>query len=178
MRSMSSTTSSSANCASNRTPFPVWRSPIDSTPKPLGFTRSPALNSAAWATAKCAAQLKSCRWRCSSNGSTGMVFSRAFSRSHRTIGLQYFFLALASCLAGLVLSLLMRFHVVHPEREIYGIGAVPPELYLSFLTMHGTLMVFFVLTTAPQAAFGNLFLSPQPGKEKMAVPVLNMISFW
>jgi cytochrome c oxidase subunit 1 len=107
-----------------------------------------------------------------------MVFSRAFSRSHRTIGLQYFFLALASCLAGLVLSLLMRFHVVHPEREIYGIGAVPPELYLSFLTMHGTLMVFFVLTTAPQAAFGNLFLSAQLGTEKMAFPVLNMISFW
>jgi cytochrome c oxidase subunit 1 len=101
-----------------------------------------------------------------------------FSKSHRTIGLQYFFLALGSVLAAVALSLLMRFHTVHPDREIYGIGAVPPELYLSFLTMHGTLMVFFVLTTAPQAAFGNLFLPAQLGTKQMAFPVLNMLSFW
>ncbi len=53
-----------------------------------------------------------------------------------------------------------------------------PELYLSLMTMHGTIMVFFVLTTAPQSGFGNYFLPIQIGAEDMAFPVLNMMSFW
>ncbi len=53
-----------------------------------------------------------------------------------------------------------------------------PELYLSLMTMHGTIMVFFVLTTAPQGGFGNYFLPIQIGAEDMAFPVLNMMSFW
>ncbi|MCU1257608.1 MAG: Cytochrome-c oxidase [Bryobacterales bacterium] len=101
-----------------------------------------------------------------------------FARNHRTIGLQYFFLSLGSVVLGLVLSLLMRFHLVHPESTLPGVGDIPPELYLAFLTMHGTLMVFFVLTLAPQAAFGNLFLTAQLGTEEMAFPILNMLSFW
>ncbi len=44
--------------------------------------------------------------------------------------------------------------------------------------MHGTIMVFFVLTTAPQGGFGNYFLPIQIGAEDMAFPVLNMLSFW
>jgi len=46
------------------------------------------------------------------------------------------------------------------------------------VTMHGTIMVFFVLTTAPQGGFGNYFLPIQIGAEDMAFPVLNMLSFW
>src|SRR5258707_3863946 len=53
-----------------------------------------------------------------------------------------------------------------------------PELYLSLMTMHGTIMVFFVLTTAPQSGFGNFILPIQIGAEDMAFPVLNMLSFW
>jgi cytochrome c oxidase subunit 1 len=53
-----------------------------------------------------------------------------------------------------------------------------PEYYLSLLTMHGTLMVFFVLTNAPFAAFGNYFLPIQIGAEDMAFPRFNMMSFW
>ena len=53
-----------------------------------------------------------------------------------------------------------------------------PELYLSLMTMHGTIMVFFVLTTVPQSGFGNYFLPIQIGAEDMAFPVLNMLSFW
>ena len=53
-----------------------------------------------------------------------------------------------------------------------------PELYLSLMTMHGTIMVFFVLTTVPQSGFGNYFLPIQIGAEDMAFPVLNMMSFW
>src|SRR5258705_2773995 len=44
--------------------------------------------------------------------------------------------------------------------------------------MHGTIMVFFVLTTAPQGGFGNYLLPIQIGAEDMAFPVLNMMSFW
>ena len=53
-----------------------------------------------------------------------------------------------------------------------------PEFYLSLVTMHGTIMVFFVLTTAPQGGFGNYFLPIQIGAEDMAFPYLNMLSFW
>jgi cytochrome c oxidase subunit I len=55
---------------------------------------------------------------------------------------------------------------------------ITPEYYLSLLTMHGTLMVFFVLTNAPFAAFGNYFLPIQIGAEDMAFPRFNMMSFW
>ena len=46
------------------------------------------------------------------------------------------------------------------------------------MTMHGTIMVFMVLTTAPQSGFGNYFLPIQIGAADMAFPVLNMLSFW
>ena len=57
-------------------------------------------------------------------------------------------------------------------------GPMTPELYLSMMTMHGTIMVFFVLTTAPLSGFGNYFLPIQIGARDMAFPVLNMLSFW
>jgi cytochrome c oxidase subunit 1 len=53
-----------------------------------------------------------------------------------------------------------------------------PEFYLSLVTMHGTMMVFLVLTTAPQGGFGNYFLPIQIGADDMAFPTLNMLSFW
>src|SRR5947209_19942962 len=57
-------------------------------------------------------------------------------------------------------------------------GVMSPEFYLSLVTMHGTMMVFFVLTTAPQSGFGNYILPIQIGADDMAFPVLNMLSFW
>ena len=53
-----------------------------------------------------------------------------------------------------------------------------PEQYLALMTMHGTIMIFMVLTTAPQSGFGNYFLPIQIGAADMAFPVLNMLSFW
>jgi cytochrome c oxidase subunit 1 len=53
-----------------------------------------------------------------------------------------------------------------------------PEFYLALVTMHGTIMVFFVLTTAPQGGFGNYALPLQIGARDMAFPTLNMLSFW
>ena len=92
--------------------------------------------------------------------------------------MQYFFLALTACMVGMFLSLLMRIHLVWPTAVLPLVGEIKPETYLSLLTMHGTIMVFFVLTTAPQGGFGNYFLPIQIGAPDMAFPVLNMLSFW
>src|SRR5271157_6075154 len=118
----------------------------------------------------------------------GFIRKYVFSLDHKVIGIQYYFLALFSVLIGMSLSLLMRFHMVHPDAKVAWFahlwptaaqgGIMTPELYLSLMTMHGTIMVFFVLTTAPQGGFGNYFLPIQIGAEDMAFPVLNMLSFW
>jgi cytochrome c oxidase subunit 1 len=111
-----------------------------------------------------------------------------FSLDHKVIGIQYYFLALVAVLVGLVLSLLMRLQLAWPGQHFEFLkwifpnaaanGAISPELYLSLVTMHGTIMIFFVLTTAPQSGFGNFFLPIQIGAADMAFPRLNMLSFW
>ena len=101
-----------------------------------------------------------------------------FSSDHKIIGLQYFFLALTAALVGMFLSLLMRVHVVWPTTTIFGIGRIAPEGYLALVTMHATFMVFFVLTLAPQNAFGTYLLPLQIGAGRMALPFLNGASFW
>lgn len=95
---------------------------------------------------------------------------------HRTVGRQYLALALIAVAAGTVLSLIMRLHLVLPGISI--LHPILPEDYLSLVTLHGTLMVFFVLTTAPQSGFGNLILPDQIGARRMAFPALNAASFW
>ena len=101
-----------------------------------------------------------------------------FSRDHKVIGIQYYFLALTAVFVGMLLSLLMRIHMVWPTASIPFFGDIKPETYVMLVTMHGTIMVFFVLTTAPQGGFGNYFLPIQIGAPDMAFPVLNMLSFW
>src|ERR1019366_7128152 len=103
--------------------------------------------------------------------------ARIFSTDHRVIARQYFFLSLAAVILGSALSLLMRFQLIYPLTPIAG-TVMTPELYLSLLTLHGTLMVFFVLTLAPLNAFGNLVLPEQLGAKDMAFPRLNLFSFW
>jgi cytochrome c oxidase subunit 1 len=103
---------------------------------------------------------------------------RLFSTDHKVVGLQYFFLSLAAVLVGMMLSLLMRIHIIWPKATIPLLGEIKPENYLAYLTMHGTLMIFFVLSTAPQNGFGNYFLPLQLGASEMAFPRLNMAGFW
>jgi cytochrome c oxidase subunit 1 len=119
---------------------------------------------------------------------TSFIRKYIFSLDHKVIGIQYYFLAIFSVLVGMILSWLVRIHLVWPQLHIWGLeklspagapgGVMTPEYYLSLLTLHGTLMVFFVLTTAPQAGFGNYALPIQIGAEDMAFPWLNMLSFW
>lgn len=101
-----------------------------------------------------------------------------FSTDHRTIGRLYLLLALIAVIAGTILSVLMRMHVIWPEWQIPGHGPLLPEDYLALVTIHGTIMLFFVLTTAPQSGFGNLILPAQIGARRMALPVINAIAFW
>src|SRR2546426_6187007 len=108
----------------------------------------------------------------------GFIRKYIFSLDHKVIGLQYFFLALTAVFVGMFLSLLMRIHMIWPGVSLPLVGEIKPETYLSLLTMHGTIMVFFVLTTAPQGGFGNYVLPIQIGAHDMAFPVLNMLSFW
>src|SRR5205807_1452249 len=118
----------------------------------------------------------------------GFLRKYVFSLDHKMIGKQYYGLALVSVFLGMILSWLMRFHLVWTNAAIPGLqlltkngapgGVMTPEYYLSLLTMHGTLMVFFVLTNAPFAGFGNYFPPIQIGAEDMAFPRFNMMSFW
>jgi len=109
---------------------------------------------------------------------TGILRRYLFSTDHKIVGIQYFFLSLAAVLVGTLLSLFMRIHLVWPKVSIPFFGEIKPENYLAFLTMHGTLMVFFVLSTVPQNGFGNYLLPLQLGASEMAFPRLNMLGFW
>jgi cytochrome c oxidase subunit 1 len=111
-----------------------------------------------------------------------------FSRDHRAVARLYFVLALLAVVFGQALSLIMRFHLVQPQAKVGWFealwptgapsGVMTPELYLSMMTLHGTVMVFFVLTTAPMGTFANLVLPEQLGATRMAYPRLNALSFW
>jgi len=119
---------------------------------------------------------------------TSFIRKYIFSLDHKVIGIQYIILALAAVIVGMAMSVLMRLNLSWPGTHwpILGTlfpsgapgGVMNPEFYLSLVTMHGTIMVFFVLTTAPQGGFGNYFLPIQIGAEDMAFPFLNMMSFW
>src|SRR5688572_10415822 len=119
---------------------------------------------------------------------TSFIRKYIFSLDHKVIGMQYLILALVAVLVGMTMSVLMRMNLSWPGTNwpILGTlfpggapdGMMTPEFYLSLVTMHGTIMVFFVLTTAPQGGFGNYFLPIQIGAEDMAFPYLNMLSFW
>jgi cytochrome c oxidase subunit 1 len=110
----------------------------------------------------------------------GFVSRNLFSTDHKVIGLQYLWLALFSVFLGMAMSLVMRVHLVWPGMHIpilSGLGDTP-ERYATLPLLHGSLMVFFVLTAAPQLGFGNYLLPLQIGAREMAFPVLNLCSFW
>jgi cytochrome c oxidase subunit I len=103
-----------------------------------------------------------------------------FTSDHRMIGLQYLWLALLSVLLGMGLSFLMRIHLLWPGAGPGLLGAFgrAPERYAALTLLHGSLMVFFVLTAAPQAGFGNYLLSLQIGARETAFPNLNVAAVW
>jgi cytochrome c oxidase subunit 1 len=110
----------------------------------------------------------------------GFLARSLLSTDHKVIGLNYLWLALFSVFLGLAMSLLMRIHLVWPGLRLpflHGAG-FSLERYAALTTFHGSLMVFLVLTAAPQAGFGNYFLPLQIGAREMAFPKLNRLSLW
>ncbi len=110
----------------------------------------------------------------------GFLSRQIFATNHRAIGLNYLFLGLFSVFLGMAMSLLMRVYLVWPGVQIPFLSnfAATPEHYATLPLLHGSLMVFFVLTAAPQAGFGNYLLPMQIGASDMAFPALNFVSFW
>jgi cytochrome c oxidase subunit 1 len=96
-----------------------------------------------------------------------------FSLDHKTIAKQYYFTTLFMALIGGALAMLMRAHLGWPEN-----GLLDPAQYLAAATMHGTVMIFFFLTSILTGAFGNFLIPLMIGARDMAFPFLNMLSYW
>ncbi|HEX3660688.1 MAG TPA: cbb3-type cytochrome c oxidase subunit I [Acidobacteriaceae bacterium] len=114
----------------------------------------------------------------SASAPTNFLRRRIFTTNHRQLAILYLFLGLAAVMTGTLLSLLIRLHRTWPTLALPFYGIPKPEDYLALVTMHGTLMVFFVLTVVPQSAFPNLVLPAQIGATRMAFPRLNAAAFW
>jgi cytochrome c oxidase subunit 1 len=106
------------------------------------------------------------------------IFLRAiFSTDHKSVGLQFLWLALFSVVVGMTLSLAMRMELAHQNAGSLAYAGGPGR-YTAITVLHGSLMVFFVLTAAPQCGFGYFLLPLQIGAREMAFPLLSGISFW
>ena len=110
----------------------------------------------------------------------GFLSRHVFSSNHKAIGLNYLWLALFSVFLGMAMSLLMRIHLAWPGVHLPFLSSLgnSPDRFAALTTLHGSLMVFLVLTAAPQAGFGNYFLPLQIGAREMAFPTLNLLAFW
>ena len=112
-----------------------------------------------------------------------------FSQDHKMIAKQYLILGvLFMGFIGVAMSLLFRLQLAWPEQSfaVFDIflgdwapeGVMDPNIYLALVTIHGTIMVFFVLTAGLSGTFSNLLIPLQIGARDMASGLLNMISFW
>jgi len=111
---------------------------------------------------------------------SGLVSRYLFSTHHKTIGLQYLWLELFSVFLGMTMSLVMRFHLVWPGAHIPFLSSLSnsPDRFATLPLLHGSLMIFFVLTAGPQAGLGNYLLPLQIGAREMAFPLLNLCCLW
>src|SRR3989304_2881749 len=104
--------------------------------------------------------------------------SYVFSTDHKVIAKQYLSLGLFWALMGGATAYLIRWQIAHPDTEAPGWGFIAPDFYNMLVTMHGTIMVFFVAMPILLAAFGNFLIPLMIGAQDMAFPRLNMLSFW
>ncbi len=112
-----------------------------------------------------------------------------FSQDHKMIGKQFLITAVFMGLVAMLLSILFRIQLAWPGEssdflslflgETWAPGGVLKEnMYLGLVTIHGTIMVFFLLTGGLSGTFSNLLIPLQLGARDMATGFLNMISFW
>ncbi len=111
-----------------------------------------------------------------------------FSMDHKMIAKQFLITGIIMAVIGMVLSVLFRIQLGWPDEtfpfleRILGKwakdGRLDPSFYMSMVTIHGTIMVFFVLTAGLSGTFSNLLIPLQIGARDMASPFLNMLSYW
>jgi cytochrome c oxidase subunit 1 len=112
-----------------------------------------------------------------------------FSQDHKMIAKQYLFTGVFFMgIIGILMSILMRMQIAWPEQPnvIFDFllgkwapeGVMDADIYLALVTMHGTIMVFFVLTAGLSGTFSNLLIPLQLGARDMASGFLNMVAYW
>jgi cytochrome c oxidase subunit 1 len=117
-----------------------------------------------------------------------------FSQDHKIIARQFLITGIIWALIGAAMSIIFRLQLGFPEESLAwlkpmlgkwividattGMGVLAPEFYYALVTMHGTIIVFFVLTAGLSGTFSNLLIPLQLGARDMASPFLNMLSYW
>jgi cytochrome c oxidase subunit 1 len=97
-----------------------------------------------------------------------------FSQDAKVIGIQYSLTAIAIGMVALVLSWLMRLQLGFPETFTF----IDPQAYYQFITMHGMIMVVYLLTALFLGGFGNYLIPLMLGARDMVFPFVNMLSYW
>ncbi len=108
----------------------------------------------------------------------GFVKKYLFSVDHKMIGKQYLVTGLMMAVVGGLLALLFRHQLAWPGEPVPGFGPIGPDQYNAFVTMHGTIMVFWVAMPILLAGFGNFLVPLMIGAGDMAFPRLNRLSYW
>jgi cytochrome c oxidase subunit 1 len=117
-----------------------------------------------------------------------------FSLDHKTISKQFLITGMFWAIIGAAMSVIFRLQLGFPDADISwlqpllggwididpesGKGTLSPDFYYALVTMHGTIIVFFVLTAGLSGTFSNLLIPLQIGARDMASPLLNMLSYW
>lgn len=111
-----------------------------------------------------------------------------FSQDHKTIAKQFLITGMFWAVLGGFFSVVFRLQLGFPEAKFPWLedllgewargGQLQPEAYYALVTMHGTVLVFFVLTAGLSGTFSNLLIPLQVGARDMASPFLNMLSYW
>ncbi|MFN5477769.1 MAG: cbb3-type cytochrome c oxidase subunit I [Sphingobacteriales bacterium] len=111
-----------------------------------------------------------------------------FSQDHKMIAKQFLITGMIWAIIGGLFSVLFRLQLGYPDatfpflEDIFGKwaqgGKISPDFYYALVTMHGTILVFFVLTAGLSGTFANLLIPLQIGARDMASPMLNMLSYW
>jgi len=112
-----------------------------------------------------------------------------FSQDHKMIAKQFLITGIIMGIIGIAMSLLFRIQIAWPEESFKVFswllgddfapgGVMRNDIYLALVTIHGTIMVFFVLTAGLSGTFSNLLIPLQIGARDMASGFMNMLSFW
>src|SRR5690625_4239602 len=111
-----------------------------------------------------------------------------FSQDHKIISKQFLITGMIWAFIGGFFSVVFRLQLGFPDttfpwmETLFGDwaagGHLTPEFYYSLVTMHGTIMLFFVLTAGMSGTFANFLIPLQLGARDMAAPLINMMSYW